>query len=343
MRSGSSDAVQPGSKDAQAGKEQAAEPLRSELFPLGVFPPENTGPPFERSAHEGDGVWRAVFEPSPDGKVEDRADSGATPGFGRAIAARMVIHPHEASRFQKLVLAAFDLRHLTVHHMAGQADVLDVKHPELETQAGLVPADVQSRLLAVFNGGFQPRHGRWGMLSLGKQLIPPREDGCTVAVQRDGTVVILPWTEMQRMLDQVVAYRQTPPCLVIDGEVHPQLEKGSRSRWAGQNADRKTRRRSAVGVTADGRTLIYGLGTETEADVLAAGMSHAGARYAAQLDINWNWTRLFFFDADETPPKVLGSLEKDMAKDRGEYVIRHGKRGFFYLLHRESQAEKTAD
>jgi hypothetical protein len=79
---------------------------------------------------------------------------------------------------------------------------------------------------------------------------------------------------------------------------------------------------------------MYGLGTETEANTLASGIAHAGAHYAAQLDINWNWTRLFIFDVKKTPPVIVGSLEKDMAKDRGEYVSRRGKRGFFYLLRR---------
>jgi hypothetical protein len=96
-------------------------------------------------------------------------------------------------------------------------------------------------------------------------------------------------------------------------------------------------------VSADGRTLIYGLGTETEAETLAAGLAHAGARYAAQLDINWNWTRLFFFDSEKAPPGVLGSLEKDMAKDRGEYIARPGKRGFFYLLRRDVEVSASAD
>jgi hypothetical protein len=172
------------------------------------------------------------------------------------------------------------------------------------------------------------------MLSMETQLIPPREDACTVAVMKDGTVAIAPWPEMKERIGEVVAYRQTPPCLVLQGEVHPSLQKGDRRKFAGQQADRKTRRRSAVGVSADGRTLFYGLGSETEPEVLAAGLAHVGAHYAAQLDINWNWTRLFLFRQSDSGPLAVGSLVKDMAKDRGEYISRPGSRGFFYLLRR---------
>jgi hypothetical protein len=303
------------------------------LFAAGVFPPPNPGAPFERSRHEGDGVYRPVFAEAPDLDRVKRAEKSAPPDFGEAWARRMVLHPHEASRFQKLTVAAFDLRSLSVMHIAGAQDVLDVGRADLEPRAGLVPAAEHADLVAVFNGGFQPRHGRWGMLSLGEQLIPPREDGCTVAVLESGAVRVGPWPDLKSDTT-VQAYRQTPPCLVMDGAVHPKLEKGEIKEWAGQNKDLKTRRRSAVGVSRDGRTLFYGLGTETEADTLAAGMLHAGAHYAAQLDINWNWTRLFFFQDVGGEVKPVGALEEHMAKDKGEYVYRAGKRGFFYLVRR---------
>lgn len=324
--------------EPEAGSEAPEEPknLAPEpevLFSAGVFPPADPGAPFERSRHEGDGVFRPVFADSPDLDRNKRSEKTTLPDFGEAWSRRMVLHPHESSRFQKLTVAAFDLRYLSAMHIAGAQDVLDVGRADLEPRAGLVPATEHVDLFAVFNGGFQPRHGRWGMLSLGEQLIPPREDGCTVAVLKDGTVRVGPWSELKT--DTAVhAYRQTPPCLVTDGAVHPKLQKGDRKDWAGQNKDLKTQRRSAVGVSKDGRTLFYGLGAETEAETLAAGMLHAGAHQAAQLDINWNWTRLFFFQDIGGEVKPVGALEEHMAKDKGEYVYRSGKRGFFYLVRR---------
>lgn len=325
------------SENHAAEEGPASEPLKDQstpvLFPNGVFPPPDPGAPFERSKQDGDGVFRNVFDESPDLPLGKRVEGQPSAGFGEAIVRRLVIHPHEASRFVKLTVAAFDLRKLSLSHVPGSQDVLDVNHPELSPSAGLVPEDQRSAVFSVFNGGFQPRHGRWGMLSLGEQLIPPRDDACTMAVLSDGTARIGSWPRLKGD-ENVRAYRQTPPCLVEDGEVHPKLLAVDRRPWAGQQKDRKTRRRSAVGVSKDGRTLFYALGSETEPEVLAAGMKHIGAHSAAQLDINWNWTRLFFFEEEDGEVKPVGALEEHMAKDKGEYIYRPGKRGFFYLVRR---------
>lgn len=324
------------------------EPVRGQPPGGSPFAPKDPGPMFDRSAHEGDGVFRDFFSKHFDPQWADRATKGTPEDYGHAWVRRIVLHPHPASRFQTLVLAAFDLERVGVAHVAGASDVVDVGRKDLASEAGLVPAALQQSLLAVFNGGFQPRHGRWGMLSLGKQLlIPPREDACTVAILADGTVAIAPWPELAQRLSEIVAYRQTPPCLVSGGKIHPQLERGKRGAWAGQRSDRKTRRRSVIGVSSDGRTLFVGLGSETEPETLAAGVLFAGAASAAQLDINWNWTRLFLFESkekaptsetkgDEAPrPVVRGALVSDMVKDQGEYVTRPAGRGFFYVYRRD--------
>lgn len=320
------------SSTTQSDQEVASEGA-SLLFPDGVFPPPDPGAPFEKSKHEGDGVYRFVFEDAPDLPVEKRIEGESDPMFGADFVRRLVIHPHQASRFFKLTVAAFDLQKLALGHGPGAQDVLDVNHPELEPTAGLVPQDKWPALVAVFNEGFQPKHGRWGMLSGGVLLVPPREDGCTFAVLADGTARVGSWPSL-RDDERIVAYRQTPPCLVEEGEIHPKLLRGDRKPWAGQQKDLKTRRRSAVGLSKDGRTLFYALGTETEPEVLAAGMKHIGAHFAAQLDINWNWTRLFFFREEDGEVRPVGALEEHMAKDKGEYIYRPGKRGFFYLVRR---------
>lgn len=330
---------EPRSEENAVEKQQSEESVSpstggAERFTTGTFPPPDPGAPHERSKQEGDGVFRLVFEEAPDLPVGKRIESGPEPKFGEELARRLVIHPHDASRFIKLTVAAFDLRELALAHVPGAQDVLDVSHPELSDRAGLVPAEERAVLFAIFNGGFQPRHGRWGMLSLGEQLILPRDDACTLAVLSDGTARVGSWPRLKDDA-KIVAYRQTPPCLVEDGEVHPKLLRGDRKPWAGQQKDLKTRRRSAVGVSKDGRTLFYALGTETEPEDLAAGMKHVGAHFATQLDINWNWTRLFFFGEKDGDTIPLGALEEHMAKDKGEYIHRPGKRGFFYLVRRQ--------
>ncbi|GEM_PF-563842 len=301
-----------------------------------AFAPADPGPMYERSAAKGDGQWRAFFDSLNEKELKARSHQKVSPQFARHDVQRMVLHPHQASRFQSLTLAAFDLHSLEVHHVPGLQDVKDMNFPQLEERAGLIPLAGQSALLAVFNGGFQPRHGRWGMLSLGKEIVPPRRDACTVAIMKDGSLRIAPWTELEKERENIVAFRQTPPCLVSAGKIHERLRKGDHKSWAGQNEKRKTRRRSALALSANGKTLIYALGTETEPEVMAAGLVHAGAYSAAQLDINWNWTRLFLYDGQNTTEKYVGSLVPLMAKDRGEYLERPAKRGFFYLTQRKA-------
>lgn len=314
----------------------AVAPVESSPADSGVFPPPDPGPPFSRSAHPGDGVWTAFFEDGLEVQKDGRLKVQPPAEFNADLVRRMVIHPHEASRFQKLTLAAFDLKRLRLHHRPGQQDVRDMKMDALVERSGLVPKEERPDIFAVFNGGFQPRHGRWGMYSLDTQIIPPRDDACTVAALESGRVAIASWPRLRDGDQTWQAYRQSPPCLVEEGKVHPALQEGERRPWAGQNADRKTRRRSAVGVSQDGRTLFFAVGQETEPETLAQGLLHAGAHSAAQLDINWNWTRLFlFWPGKKDEVLSLGSLEENMAKDRGEYIVRPSGRGFFYLTRRK--------
>src|SRR6185369_4676438 len=98
--------------------------------------------------------------------------------------------------------------------------------------AGTVPAPVRDRLLAVMNGGFQPKHGRWGLMAEGVVVAPPREEGCTLALYRDGTVRVAPWHELAATQASMTSYRQTPPCLLHDGSLHPDLTRGRDRAWA---------------------------------------------------------------------------------------------------------------
>ena len=128
----------------------------------------------------------------------------------------------------------------------------------------------------------------------GVTLQEPREGGCTVTIDDEGRMAILPWQEVTSP-EKLRVWRQTPPCLLDGGALHPNLEKGQLRVWAGRDPGRKTRRRSAMGLDATGRILFYGMGVETEADDLARGMAAVGANDAVELDINYSWTKFLVF------------------------------------------------
>lgn len=186
-----------------------------------------------------------------------------------------------------------------------------------------------------------PRHGRWGMKAAGVVIVPPRESGCTVALLdppdasagTKTTVVVAPWPRVEPHDARAAYYRQTPPCLLDEGELHPQLLRGNEKPWGGFNANLVTRRRSAVGLDATGKTLFYAVGIEVGPRLLAEGLRYAGARQAAELDINDNWTRFALFEVDAAAgePRVATMLLDDMVKQKSGYVARPSERDFFYL------------
>jgi hypothetical protein len=277
--------------------------------PARNFPPPDIAPPHARSAEQGDGRWTPYPPGSPFAKT--------------------VIHPHEASRFIAVTLVAIDLASASVHFMPGTEDLGGKKAP---FNAGLVPSAERDRLLAVFNGGFQPRHGNWGMKLGDVAIVPPRDPGCTLALYTDGTLRLRSWSALAASEAEMRALRQTPPCLLEDGAVHPDLVAGRDKAWKGNTAGLVTRRRSAIGLDERGEILFYAIGVEATPRLLAEGLRFAGARHGAELDINWNWTRFLLYEKGaDGKPRVAASLVEGEYSKSG-YVERPSERDFFYVL-----------
>jgi hypothetical protein len=302
--------------------EETAAPVPKEApkpaWPKVAFPPAKVTPPSERSAVQGDGEWTRL------------GTEGERIGTGEPTMFKTVIHPHDVSRFITVTVVAIDLARVDPYWVPGTDDPRLDQLPESVTP-GLIPTDHHGDLLVVTNGGFAPRHGRWGMGVAGVTLVDPRDGGCTVTIDEKGRVAIKPWEEVSSP-EALRVWRQTPPCLLDDGALHPNLEKGALRVWAGRDPGRKTRRRSAMGLDATGRILFYGMGVETEADDLARAMAAAGAKDAVELDINYSWTKFLVFGGE--PLKVTSTLIEDMKHSTRGYVEKTAFRDFFYLVRR---------
>lgn len=292
--------------------------------PAPPFPPAHFEPPFPRSAQPGDGVWQPLGEG----------------GGERPWMVRTTVRPHEVSRFHSLHVVALDLSRLVLHYMPGADDMGNERLPA-PYQPGLVPEDHRTDVLVAFNGGFMPQHGRWGMKAAGVVIVPPRQTGCTIGLfpgeEAGKRVRIAPWPALAGDDAHMPFYRQTPPCLLEGGSLHPELERGNEKLWGGFNKNLVTRRRSAIGLDADGHTLFYAVGIEVGPRLLAEGLRYAGATAAAELDINDNWTRFALFAMDESvgEPRVATMLLKDMVKQKSGYVARPSARDFFYVRPRQ--------
>ncbi len=248
-----------------------------------------------------------------------------------------MVHPHPVKRFTSVALAAFDLRRVEVRLAAGTAEPESHVVPA-GRRTGLVPASELSRLLAVFNGGFQARHGHYGM-RIGEDLyLPPLPESCTFALTRDGSAIVDSWSAVAPHEPQLIAWRQTPPCLVQQGVMNPSLERDATARKWGVSIEGKLEiRRSAVGVDASGQVLLFGIGEEVTPKDLAVAMKAAGAVSSAQLDINWSYTRFLVYRQPEAAalPEVVFTLLPKMKHGRKEYVSDPAPRDFFYVLRKQ--------
>jgi len=124
------------------------------------FPPATFHAPYAATAQPGDGEWSAVGAPN------DRAHASVS-------MLRSVVHLHPAARYVSVEIVALDLELLDIGFAFGTKDVEGKKVPA-DVPVGLVPAEEQSRLLAVFDGGFQEQHGHFAMGLQGFMVGHPR-------------------------------------------------------------------------------------------------------------------------------------------------------------------------
>jgi hypothetical protein len=284
------------------------------------FPPPDFAPPSKKSAALGDGDWTPFV-----------ASAGAA---SSPLVARAVVHPHPDSKWVTVTVAAVDLERLRIRFVPGTDDLLWAKRTP-SADAGLVAHADLDGLVAMMNGGFQPKHGHFGMIANHDVIVPPRPDACTLVVGDDGSVRLGPWAALAPLDEHTESLRQTPACLLLGGTLHADLLRGNDKRWAGHASDLHTRRRSAVGIDASGKVLFYGIGEEADPRWLAEGMRAAGAVAAAEFDINWYWTRFLAFERDAAgTTRISSSLIPKMEHQSDSYVARPSTRDFFYFVQR---------
>jgi hypothetical protein len=284
-----------------------------------AFPPLKFNAIYARTAKPGDGEWT----PLPQG-----AAAGEPPVLFQAVA-----HPHPIKRHVYVTIVAIDRSRVDLHLVAGTLEPESASVPA-ERRPGLVPQAHQPDLIAVFNGGFMAKHGRYGMMIDGDVFLPARDELCSVALLRDRSIRIQTWKDLRASEREITALRQTPPCIIENGVPHPELETERRPRpWGGaENGDTEVRR-SALGLDASGTVLFYGLGEWVTVKALADAMRAAGAVNAAQLDINWSYTRFLFFGRPSPgePLEVTSTLIPKIKHTRQGYVSNPSERDFFYL------------
>lgn len=283
-----------------------------------VVVPSPVGALYPETASAEDGAWQAV------------ATRTGRPG---AIY-RTIVHPDPERAYAELFVFALDLSKVAVHAVAGSIEPRSAgAHASAATRPGIIPERERGALVAAFNGGFKAEHGQFGMMVDGTELLAPKPRSCTFAASADGALRIAPWDSLPGT-GSLSWWRQTPGCMLQDGVLHPGLRSEDSRNWGATLEGKTVIRRSAVGLSADGRTLFVGISNSTTARALALGMRHVGARDVAQLDVNFSFPRFLLYrdDRDGGRLNAVGAV-RGLLYQADEY-LGPSSRDFFYVTAR---------
>lgn len=286
----------------------------------GTFPPATFSAPVTRTAKSGDGVWTPLTVHRP----------ANAPGGSDSPVWTTTVRPHSIRDFVVVHLIAIDTTRVSMDLILGTDEPEGTTVPR-EQRTGLVPSDRRDALIAITNGGFKKRHGQHGVGVGGVFAQALRDDACTFAKTKDGAYRIGDHKAMDLAAFSFV--RQTPPCLLSGGAKNPDLASDYKiKKWGGAEDGNKEIRRSAIAVGADPRVLYFAIGDFITADWLADGLAAAGLREAAELDINYSYTRFITYQhagADLVASSPLAI--KDLKTPKREYWAEASPRDFFAL------------
>ncbi|MCL4486874.1 MAG: phosphodiester glycosidase family protein [Chloroflexi bacterium] len=277
------------------------------------FQPRDLAPLYPALAAPGEGVWTTLpnsFDPS------------AAP-----LTYKTFLHSDPARPYARVAIVAIDATRLRLHAVAGTLEPVSAARV---ARSGLIPRTDLAALVAAFNGGFKAIHGHYGMMVDGQTILPPQPNADTIAIYRDGRVRIAPWSIISDTLPSMQSFRQTPAFLAYHDQVNSALADEQLFSWGKSVSGKTVIWRSALGISADGRTLYYAAGESLTARRLAEALVAVGASNAAELDVNWSFERFLTY----APPS--GKLTEQVLLDRlhyqpGMYVVYPSARDYFYL------------
>lgn len=268
---------------------------------------------YPRLAAPGEGVWVPL---------SNAFDPSAAP-----LMFKTFLHPDLDRSYARVAIVAIDASRVRVHVVAGtQEPVSPVRIP----RTGLIPQSDLPGLVAAFNGGFRAIHGGYAMMVGGQTLLPPKSYGDTIALYKDGSIRIAPWSVISATLPLMDSYRQTPPYLAYQGQIDSSLTNEASLLWGATVTRQTVIWRSALGLSADHQTLYYGAGESLTALRLAQAMVAAGASDVAELDVNLSYERFLTYDPPNGNFDGVALLAAMNTKPK-LYTLIPATRDFFYL------------
>jgi hypothetical protein len=255
--------------------------------------------------------------------------------------ARTSVKPDPDRPYAEAALVRIDLSQIELHLMPGVSEPEAVAGVPPFPRPGRIPAEVQAsgKLLAAFNGGFKAVNGHYGMMTdQGVVLQPPLDGIATLAFYRDGHLRLGEWGRDITASADLVAYRQNCPLLLDAGQIAAGVREGNQRNWGVTIQNAAATWRSGLGLSSDGRFLIYAAGDSLTVESLAHALQLGGADFAMQLDINSLYTRFVTYrpaDVKTSKYPVVAQKLIDQMPGLGQTVfLSPYDRDFFYITAR---------
>ncbi len=295
-------------------------PIRSNINLVGVtWPPPNI---INRMGLlEDEGIWTPyIYDAS-----------------GRVAAYRTFLQPDRERPYVVTAIVVFNLNVTRLGYVPGTVEPASTAKL---FRSGAIPDEDRKPgvLLAAFNGGFQTRHGNFGVMHDSVVLVPPRPDIATFVLYHDGRLSIAPWDVKLYDTKEVRTWRQNGAILIQNNEINPESTDKNKllANWGGNVNDvvgvEVVTWRSGIGLSANKQFLYYAAGPSLTVHTLANVFKTIGAKDAMQLDINPYWVQFISVSAVNNQlkanpllPEMSGYLERYLGSYTGDffYVVSH--------------------
>jgi hypothetical protein len=251
---------------------------------------------------------------------------------GQPALERALVGPDPSRPYATAALVRIDLRATQLHLVAG---TLEPRSAARVARTGVIPAADRrpGTLLAAFNGGFKAANGEFGMAAGGATLLPPIDGLATLAIYRDGSVRLGTWGDDIVPAPDLVAFRQNCPPLLDHGQLTDAATSDDPTLWGKTVGNKIATWRSGLGLSADGRYLIYAAGDSLTVPALAQALASGGADRGMQLDINSWWARFVTYTPGAGGRLVAQKLLTSMVGDARQFLA-PDTRDFFYVTAR---------
>ncbi len=250
------------------------------------------------------------------------------------IMARTALKPDPSRPYANAAAIRIDLSLARLHLVPGTLEPTFAPGEPSFNRPGVIPASdaLNNVLVAAFNGGFKAIHGKYGMMFNGKVILPPVKGIATVGFYRDGSIRIGAWGVGITQTADLISYRQNCPLLVDQGRVRPNINIADVLSWGYTGGNPAATWRSGLGLSQDGRFLIYVAGNSLTAQTLGNALQQAGAYYGMQLDINGFYTRFYTYEPVKPGSGSLQAVRllQAMSGSATQYLTPY-PRDFFYV------------